>query len=79
MINADWYKGIERQIGNGPFVGGAKPAVADIKIYMIEKALSGGVYDDVPHTVLAPYARLKAAARGIASHPAVLAWYSLKV
>ena len=43
-----WAKGIERLIGTGPFVGGAKPAVVDIKIYMIEKALSGGVYDDVP-------------------------------
>ena len=38
-----WAKGIERLIGTGPFVGGAKPAVVDIKIYMIEKVLSGGV------------------------------------
>ena len=74
-----WAQGIERLIGHGPFVGGAQPAVADIKIYMIEKALSGGIYDDIPTTVLEPYARLKAVARGIANHPAVLAWYAPKL
>lgn len=73
-----WAQGIERLIGHGPFVGGAQPAVADIKIHMIEKALSGGAYDDIPTTVLEPYARLKAVARGIAKHPAVVAWYSPK-
>ena len=74
-----WAQGIERLIGHGPFVGGAQPAVADIKIHMIEKALSGGTYDDIPTTVLEPYARLKAVARGIANHPAVLAWYAPKL
>jgi len=73
-----WAQGVERLIGHGPFIGGAQPAVADIKIYVIEKALSGGIYDDIPTTVLEPYARLKAVARGIANHPAVLAWYAPK-
>lgn len=73
-----WAQGTERLIGAGPFIGGAQPAVADIKIYVIEKALSGGIYDDIPNTVLEPYARLKAVARGIANHPAVQAWYAPK-
>jgi glutathione S-transferase len=73
-----WAKGVERLIGKGPFVGGAHPAVADIKVYMIDKAISGGTYDDIPTTVLDPFARLKAVARGIASHHAVLAWYAPK-
>jgi glutathione S-transferase len=73
-----WAKGIERLIGEGPFVGGAQPAVADIKVYMIEKALSGSTYDDIPTTVLDPFDRLKVVARGITSHPAVLAWYAPK-
>jgi glutathione S-transferase len=71
-----WAMGIERLIGEGPFVGGARPAVADIKVYMIEKALSGGTYDDIPASVLDPFDRLRAVARGIASHPAVLMWYA---
>ena len=69
-------EGVERLIGVGPFVGGARPAVADIKVYMIEKALSGGTYDDIPASVLDPFDRLRAVARGIASHPAVLMWYA---
>jgi glutathione S-transferase len=73
-----WAKGIEWLIGEGPFVGGSQPSVADIKVYMIEKALSGGTYDNIPATVLDPFDGLKDLARGIASHPAVLAWYSLK-
>lgn len=73
-----WAKGTERLIGEGPFVGGAQPAVADIKVYMIERALSGGTYDDISTAVLDHFDRLKAVARGIASHPAVLAWYAPK-
>jgi len=71
-----WAQGIEGLIGKGPFVGGAQPAVADIKIHMMEKALRAGTYDDVPTTILDPFARLQAVARGIANHPAVLAWYA---
>jgi len=71
-------QGIAGLIGQGPFVGGAEPAVADIKIHMIEKALSAGTYDDIPTTVLDPFARLQAVARGIASDPTLLAWYAPK-
>ena len=73
-----WAKGIERLIGEGPFVGGAQPAVADIKVYMIEKALSGGNFEDISTAVLDPFERLKTVARGIASHTAVQAWYAPK-
>src|SRR5260221_11229668 len=47
-----WARGIEGLIGKGPFVGGEQPAVADLKIHIIEKALSGGAYDDIPTTIL---------------------------
>ncbi|MGC5198396.1 HAD family hydrolase [Aphanothece microscopica] len=36
------------------------------------------VHDDVPATVLDTFDKLRAVARGIASHPAVLAWYAPK-
>jgi prostaglandin-H2 D-isomerase / glutathione transferase len=73
-----WARGIEDMIGKGPFIGGAQPAVADIKVYIIEKALIGGTYDDIPTTVLKPFARLNAVAHGVANHPAVLTWYAPK-
>lgn len=73
-----WAQGLEQQIGKGPFVGGQQPAVADIKIYMMEKALSGGNFDDIPTTVLDPFPGIKAVASGVARHPAVIAWYASK-
>jgi prostaglandin-H2 D-isomerase / glutathione transferase len=73
-----WARGIEGLIGRGPFVGGAQPSVSDIKTHIAEKALSGRAYDDIPTTALDPFARLKTTAFGIASHPAVLAWYAPK-
>jgi glutathione S-transferase len=71
-----WAEGIQGLIGQGPFVGGTQPAVADIKIYVMEKALRGGTYDDVPTKVLDGFARLQTVVQKIASHPAVLAWYA---
>lgn len=71
-----WAHGVEQLIGDGPFVGGTSPAVADIKIHIMEKALSGGTFDDIPMTVLEPFTRIRAVARGIANHPAVRAWYA---
>ncbi|MFN4142116.1 glutathione S-transferase family protein [Aestuariivirga sp.] len=69
-----WAEGIEGLIGEGSFVGGTRPAVADIKIYMIQKALSSGTYDDIPPKILDRFARVQGVAQRIASHPAVLAW-----
>lgn len=71
-----WGRGVERLIGQGPFVGGERPGVADIKLYMMDRWLSSGVLDDIPKDVLDDCPRLKAVARGIATHPAVLGWYA---
>ena len=73
-----WAKGIEALIGAGPYVGGAEPAVADIKIFMMAKALNSGSFDDIPTTVLAPYLRIAAVAKGVETNPAVRAWYAPK-
>lgn len=73
-----WAKGIEALIGEGPFVGGARPAVADIKIHVLARALSNGSFDDIPTTVLDRFARIGAVASGVANHPAVEAWSASK-
>jgi glutathione S-transferase len=69
-----WAKGIEALIGEGPFVGGTRPAVADIKIHILARALNNGNFDDIPTTVLDGFARIDAVSSGVASHPAVVAW-----
>ena len=66
-----WGCGVERLIGGGPFVGGERPSVTDIKLYMADRWLSSGIIDDIPNDVFDHCPRLKAVANGIATHPAV--------
>jgi prostaglandin-H2 D-isomerase / glutathione transferase len=73
-----WGRGVEALIGAGPFAGGARPAVADIKLYMIHRWIAGGGLDDLPGTVLDPFPKLRAAAAAVAAHPAVIAWYAAR-
>ena len=65
-------RGVERLIGQGPLVGGERPCVADIRLYMINRWLGSGVLDDIPKGVLDDCPRRKAVARGTATHPAVV-------
>jgi len=71
-----WARNIESLIGNGPFVSGSQPSVADIKLYMIHKWISGGGIDDIPADLFDPYPKLGAVATGIKNHPAIVAWYA---
>jgi glutathione S-transferase len=70
-----WGVCVERLIGEGPFVGGDKPAVADVKVHVANKWLSDGRIDHIPPNLLDPCPKLKMAANGIETHPAVVAWY----
>jgi glutathione S-transferase len=72
----DWGLWVERLIGDGPFVNGATPGVADIKIHMVNNWLSDGRIDDMPRDLLDAYPKLKAVASGVGAHPAVVAWYA---
>jgi glutathione S-transferase len=71
-----WGRGVERLIGEGPFVGGAQPGVADVKLYMVDRWISSGGIDGIPVTLYDPFPKLKAVAEGIRTHPAVVAWYA---
>jgi len=69
-----WAQGVERVLGSGPFAGGAKPGVADVKLYIIHQFISGGTLDGVPVESFAPFGKFGAVAAGVAAHPAVVAW-----
>jgi glutathione S-transferase len=71
-----WGRFVDRQIGDGPFVGGARPSVADIKLHMVHRWISGGSLDDIPADLFAACPRLNAVAEGIRTHTAVVAWYA---
>jgi prostaglandin-H2 D-isomerase / glutathione transferase len=49
---ATWGSQVERQLGDGPFVGGQSLHVSDIKLYMVVRWLTPGTLDHVPATVL---------------------------
>jgi glutathione S-transferase len=71
-----WAASVERLIGAGPFVAGARPSVADIKLHMIDRWISSGALDDIPAETLDAFPRLKALSEAVRSHPAVVAWYA---
>lgn len=70
-----WGRCVERLI-DGPFVGGDRPSVADIKLYMMHNWIGQGMIDHIPADLFAPYPKFSAAADGIRNHPAVVAWYA---
>jgi prostaglandin-H2 D-isomerase / glutathione transferase len=71
-----WGNCVDRQIGDAPFVGGTRPNVADVKLYVVERWISTGSLDDIPADSFDPYRRLKTVVANVASHPAVVGWYA---
>lgn len=69
-----WGSQVERQLGDGPFIGGAAPQVADIKLYMIVRWLTTGVVDHVPTTVFDSCPKLMRLYRAVGEHAGVKAW-----
>ncbi|MDH4290336.1 MAG: glutathione S-transferase family protein, partial [Aquincola sp.] len=71
---ATWGSQVERQLGDGPFVGGQSLQVADIKLYMVVRWLTSGTLDHVPTTVLDHCPKLLRLYRAVGEHPGVKAW-----
>jgi glutathione S-transferase len=71
---ATWGRQVERQLGDGPFVGGRSLQVADLKLYMVVRWLTSGTLDHVPVDVLEHCPKLLRLHRAVAEHPGVKAW-----
>ena len=71
---ATWGGQIERQLGDGPFVGGQSLQVSDIKLYMMVRWLTSGTLDHVPVSVLDHCPKLLRLYRAIGDHAGVKAW-----
>jgi glutathione S-transferase len=71
-----WAANVERQIGDGPFFGGAAIGVVDVKLYMIVHWLKSGILDHVPATVFDPFPKLNRVHDAVLDHPSVRAWYA---
>lgn len=69
-----WGSQVERQIGAGAFIGGQALQVADLKLYMVVRWLTGGVVDHVPTTVFDHCPKLMRLYRAVGDHEGVKAW-----
>ena len=70
-----WAARVEKLV-TGPFAFGKDISVADLKLYMIVRWLTGGKLDHIPTTVLDAFPKLKGVAAAVADHPGVKAWQS---
>ena len=69
-----WGSQVERQLGDGPFIGGATLQVADLKLYMVVRWLTTGTLDHVPTTVFDHCPKLLRLYRAVGEHEGVKAW-----
>ena len=69
-----WGRHVERQLGDGPFVGGELLQVADLKLYMVARWLTTGTIDHVPTTVFDDCPKLMRLYRAVGEHAGVKAW-----
>lgn len=74
---ARWGENVERQI-RGPFVGGEKISVADLKLFTILRWITSGVLDHIPAALWENHPKLTALQAAVESHPDVADWYSKK-
>lgn len=69
-----WAAQVERQLGEGPFVGGAKIGVADLKLFVTLTPFVNGKIDHVPATVFEGSPKLMRLFHAVAAHPSVVEW-----
>ncbi len=71
-----WARAAEKNITAGPFFGGEKIHVVDLKLHMAVRWFNGGKVDYVPATIFAGYPRLIGVHDAVRDHAGVLSWYT---
>jgi glutathione S-transferase len=71
-----WARAAERNITAGPFFGGDKIHVVDLKIHMAVRWFNGGKVDHVPATIFAGYPKLIGVHDAVRDHPRIQSWYA---
>lgn len=69
-----WAANVEKQIGTGPFFGGAAINVVDLKLHLVVRWLRSGALDHVPATIFADYPKLNRLNDAVADHERVKDW-----
>jgi glutathione S-transferase len=70
-----WAANAEKQIGDrGPFFGGDKLNVVDIKVYMGMRWFISGALDNIPKTIFEGYPKLNRIFDAVQEHEAIKSW-----
>jgi glutathione S-transferase len=73
-----WGERVERQLGDGPFFGGAKLNVVDIKLFVAVRWFANGTVDHVPATVFSGLPKLTRLFESVRDSEGVKSWYAKK-
>jgi len=71
-----WASFAEKQLGEGPFFGGAKLHVVDIKLFGAVRWFAGGAVDHVPATIFSAYPKLNRVHDAVRDDARIKAWYA---
>ena len=71
-----WAQAVEKNIAAGPFFGGAKLQVVDLKLHMAVRWFNGGKTDHIPATIFAGYPKLMRVHDSVRDHAGVKSWYA---
>ena len=71
-----WGANVEKHLGDGPFVAGAKLHVVDLKLHMAVRWFNGGRVDHVPATIFDAFPKLTRLHDAVRDHAGVRAWYA---
>lgn len=71
-----WGAAAEKNIGDGPFFGGEKIHVVDLKLHMAVRWLSGGKVDHIPASIFAGCVRLMRVHDAVRDHAGIRSWYA---
>lgn len=71
-----WGRAAEKNIAAGPFFGGERIHVADLKLYMAVRWFCSGTVDYIPATIFADFPKLVGVHDAVEAHPGVRSWYA---
>ncbi|HEX7375090.1 MAG TPA: glutathione S-transferase family protein, partial [Steroidobacteraceae bacterium] len=71
-----WAATAEKNIGDGPFFGGEKIHVVDLKLHMAVRWLGGGKVDHIPATIFSGCPKLMRVHDAVRDHAGVKSWYA---
>ena len=71
-----WAANVEKQLGDGPYLGGHRINVVDLKLFVVMTWFISGKLDHIRTNVFEKHPKLLAHYEAVKTHPKVVEWYS---